>query len=472
MPPFIALELILCILRHLPSYLLHDLNNCALVCRSWAPHARSFAFRAIRLSSAEHTIELIDLLTSPHETISAAIKYINIEGWFGDHVFSSLGSSRAIKPDAGKILKAFTTASERSLSFPHVKRLNLEKIEWGSVSPSVRKAFMDHNPFQSLVWLRLSSCSFETYAQYWELIHSFPLLESYDHGDCIYIPFKSVDCVTSPKPLRLRALHWHVTYVPRAMEAWPDAAVFNALLLESGESLEELEFIVEQCIPDESESLFDFTRTTRLRKLHMKFKSTSWAFILAFLRNMTQARSNTLQNLSLSCRIPQSGPSQDIDSYYQIPVDLAAMDTVLRHPFFSSLQRIAFGNFFCSFSESDVTNQRLAGKTRFERPDDDSVPGKRLNRAIERLKASFEGSGKAGIVVPVAVEYYRTMNSNKMAILATGTEDVAALREALYDVVILGLAIGAGVVAVMVLLLVLPVGVAVEIPPGNLGPLQ
>ncbi|ESK87343.1 hypothetical protein Moror_5719 [Moniliophthora roreri MCA 2997] len=428
MAPFIAPELVLCILQHFPSYPFHDLNNCALVCRSWTPHARSIIFRDIRLLSAERTIKLIDLLTSPHETIAAAIERINIEeGWFGDSVFSSLGGSRAINPGAGKILEAFTTASERSLSFPHVRQLNLEKIEWGSVSPSVRMTFMDPNLFQSLVWLRLSSCSFETYAQYWELIHSFPLLETFYHGGCLDIPFESVDRVTSLRPLRLRTLHWHATDIP-SKGTWQNAALaFNALLLESGESLEELAFVVTeerraryldnldatQTLKDLF-SMFDLTHNTRLRKLHIwvvsSIKAESCIFLPAFLKNMTRTQSNTLRDLSLSGFIPPNyhypRSESDTDNCYTFLVDLAAMDTILRHPFFSSLQRITFGDFRYIFSNSDVTNQRLAGKTTFERPDDDSIPGKQLSLAIERLKASFVGSGKAGIVVPVVNAHY------------------------------------------------------------------
>ncbi|KAI3614489.1 hypothetical protein WG66_009695 [Moniliophthora roreri] len=366
MPPFIAPELILCMLQHLPPWSFDNLDNCALVCRSWTPHARSIIFREIRLSSAERIIKLIDLLTSPHETIAAAIKYINIEeGWFGD-VFLRLGDGRLMKPDAGKILEALTRASERSLSCP--------------------KGVHGPQPFP--------------------IIGSASFVVMFLRDICSVLGTDSfVSAIGDLSPRRMGP--YPVQIGGLIIEAWEDAAVFNALLLESGESLEELEFIVDGrrnsvfAYHDPETHIFpmfDFTHSTRLRKLHVSAnKPHTYAFLLALLKNMTRTQSNTLQDLSLSGFVMPTNWFQR----YKILVDLAAVDTILQHPFFSSLQRITFGEFNCTFYGSEVTNQRLAGKTTFEHPDDDSLAAKQLSWTIERLKAGFEGSGKAGIVVPV-----------------------------------------------------------------------
>uniref|UniRef100_A0A0W0G8S6 Uncharacterized protein n=1 Tax=Moniliophthora roreri TaxID=221103 RepID=A0A0W0G8S6_MONRR len=52
---------------------------------------------------------------------------------------------------------------------------------------------------------------------------------------------------------------------------------------------------------------------------------------------------------------------------------------------------------------SEVKSQILAGATSFERPDDDSIVGKQLSHMIDALKASFAGSGKAEIMVPLII---------------------------------------------------------------------
>ncbi|EEB95751.1 hypothetical protein MPER_05228 [Moniliophthora perniciosa FA553] len=163
---------------------------------------------------------------------------------------------------------------------------------------------------------------------------------------------------------------------------WQNAATaFNALLLECGESLEELEFIVTQRYHHldtlglgttqtlkDLFSMFDLTYTTRLRKLLIRnmasIKRESYDFLPAFLQNMTRTRSKSLRDLELRGFIPmkrrydvdipegssEEGDSEDQDEssseeenheragtgdnegLYEIPVDLMAMDTIFPGP--------------------------------------------------------------------------------------------------------------------------------------------
>ncbi|ESK81416.1 hypothetical protein Moror_9668 [Moniliophthora roreri MCA 2997] len=379
MPPFIAPELIAHILQHIPYHpYRHDLDHCALISRSWTPYARSITFQDICISQPKHMFRFADLLASPHETISVAVKCMTIQGGW----FEFFATTRDL--DTGLvILEVFVTRS--SLKFSVLEQLNLKNIAWENIPLSIQNAFIDTaNPFPSLVWiqqLELVSCSFESYSQYWELIHAFPLLESLHHNEHVDISFESVPNVvvsgtTSRRPLQLHALRWHATDIP-SKGTWQNAAMaFNTLLLECRESLEELELIVTQryyhfgplrlsatqTLKDLF-SMFDLTYTTRLQKLLIhnmaSIKQESYNFLPAFLENMTQTRSKTLQDLELRSCIPMKhhgykedihessskeeededgGSSKENEDLYGIPVNLVAMDTILRDPFFNSLQ--------------------------------------------------------------------------------------------------------------------------------------
>ncbi|KAK7045359.1 hypothetical protein VNI00_007608 [Paramarasmius palmivorus] len=259
--------------------------------------------------------------------------------------------------------------SRNGVVFPQLERLELRQVGLRNAA----LAFASTSP--SLLNLQLQfGCSFETFTQYWELICSFPLLEELEVGQSVDIPFgdESLPAVNTHPPLRLRVLKWSMTNAPARGTQGGMVAAFNALLSGSGGSLEKL-------------------------------------------INMTRSGSQSLTELSLNGLVrsnPRPEPAfiqDETENWYNIPLNLEAMDIIFRHSFFSSLQRLVFGTCDCIFTDLEVAHQIAAGETSFSFPDDDSVAGRQLNEAIDMLEASFAESGKGGAVsLLVNAKYHDT----------------------------------------------------------------
>ncbi|THU77951.1 hypothetical protein K435DRAFT_738006 [Dendrothele bispora CBS 962.96] len=400
----------------------HDLEACALVCRSWVPQSRFHLFSTIRLSNRrrllwEDVSSFLALCDSPYSTIplarisdltilvdpSGEIEYKNNPDAY---VFDQLLTWQS--PHDGKSIADV---------FGHLKTLTLNWIEWQTLSETARS--MLHSAFHTVTELRLQHVVFETGDEFdtgdefLEFLSSLTGLKELclDGNVSVRAPGQASTMQSNVfsshfHTINLKNLSHHSEQVIRAItpcsslknlsvHVWgfsnmsADCSMaIEDLLVSAGPSLESFKFCVELARVYEGDVNLDaslqhihFTKNSNLRKITLDVDDS--AYLVPFLERLT--KNHYLPSLE-KLHIPRLVQLGEMGS---TPVDYKHIDGLLRHPYFSAL-----GEFRCT----QCVRSRIKEKWYDGQPIEGSWSRKEMESKIEKLKEAMPRLADEGIL--------------------------------------------------------------------------
>jgi hypothetical protein len=164
------------------------LGACSLVSKSWLPRSRYFLFMGVFLCNLplDRAMAFLDLLDSPHSTISPYVRTLTLEEAQSTWLNAVLPRCTALHS---------VEALNITNGCFHLQRPPTEDV--ASFFASLRKLRM----------LSLTRCTFATYAQLHEALHSIPSLEYLLLSDNFVMNHSETDAVsTAPPPFALKYL--------------------------------------------------------------------------------------------------------------------------------------------------------------------------------------------------------------------------------------------------------------------------
>uniref|UniRef100_A0A0W0GE41 F-box domain-containing protein n=1 Tax=Moniliophthora roreri TaxID=221103 RepID=A0A0W0GE41_MONRR len=364
-----------------------QLHDFSLICRSWTRPARAIIFHRVVLTSVERTETFVHLLSNSHQTISGGIRDLSV-----------------MKGDILECLTRGIVDLDAEAFLPHLQKLLIHRVSWGALSSIVRSALCNSATFGSISVLELSRSTFDTFGEYWSFLHSFTNIHTLLMKD-IAIPFDQLTSVGLPKPapLQLKVVKWMLTYGIAESDSareWLDniPLAVNSLLRDCGAHLDEFFLSIDERSTSSTQesriksilSKLDMTRNTSLRRIAVstaigRAKPTP-DFLCDFLRNLTQIPYEStprLQHLEFSYLNNHQS---------KLTADLEALDSILQHESFSSLETVICGTFRCFFHVSDFHKYTTINW---------SDPAETGFKEVDDLRRRFSHCNSRGIFRPI-----------------------------------------------------------------------
>ncbi|KAF9264487.1 hypothetical protein L218DRAFT_1076414 [Marasmius fiardii PR-910] len=379
--PFLPLELIIHILRHLQNAKA-TLCCTSLVCHAWLPIARSVLFRHVHIHlSGLECHQLFDLWETHLETFSLSrVQKLCID---------SRNNNAAVPPtprllDLDELLKWQSSDGKRTLTgiMNHVKDLRLHGLRWWTLDSHAKLAMVQG--FRSVTKLHLSRVLFDVFDtpnsnandDFVSLLNSFPELEALE-VESIHLPVNNSQGEHRRISKKLRTLSLKdvggnarvmqlllpcpnveiLSFTSAQRRCWesltPEWAITMADIMNScGESLKEFRLtlapgrINSEALPatDGFLELVNASTLRNLERIHLDTDDSSFVFSFVYRLVKSYGSEELTEPSLVSFSIPSmtsflegAGASEtETDYSYHL------LDQLLQHPVFCKLQEIKF----------------------------------------------------------------------------------------------------------------------------------